>query len=600
MHVTCTHCESAYDVDLPESVLNSGRKRLKFRCGVCSQRFIIELEQPFSGADPSPSQPHESAETAAVKPSAPTPMRLRQEGTDYELADVATLQRWIVERRINPHDQISLDGETWESVGSRPDLKVFFQVVNQVERAEISSRAPSSNEDLPREDTEEASWRSEGAGSMGQSGDAFADLRSEETDSEDGAAANWDPMDPPNPRFQTDHGFNPSSLRSTVPDPFQEEDTQGHDVPSMGVSAETEPDPKTIALVAPIDSQEAADSDDFDSLFGGPTEIDGMTEEVAYPPSAALPEPFSRHDDGLAPEGGDEDPFFRAAFSDDAGTVDDGPDLPPVEPDPPTGNSQVPPMDDFTQEDSFSGGQTLFSVTDDDFLMDEDDDWEKEQARASQTRKRGLMAIAGLGLLFLAFQLMGGGDDAQETKETSTSGPSAQAEMATSEMESASSDNQSGESSGSQPASASNVSSSAETNETPPSPQNEAVAKPTESASPSTAKPAAEPSKSTVSPASSPQRAEGATSSFNSLVKDGWKYGDRGDYKTAERRFADAVQMKPNSAEALFGLGYAREQLGKTEQAYSHYCMTLKHEASGENRREAEGRLRAMGRTCTP
>ena len=64
-------------------------------------------------------------------------------------------------------------------------------------------------------------------------------------------------------------------MRSTASDPFQEEDTHGHDVPGMGVSAEAEPDPKTIALVAPIDSQEAADSDDFDALFGGPTGIDG-------------------------------------------------------------------------------------------------------------------------------------------------------------------------------------------------------------------------------------------------------------------------------------------------------------------------------------
>ena len=135
----------------------------------------------------------------------------------------------------------------------------------------------------------------------------------------------------------------------------------------------------------------------------------------------------------------------------------------------------------------------------------------------------------------------------------------------------------------------------------PPSVQKDEVAPNRIRAPPSPPKPTAESTQSTSTTKKPAPQAAVASSSFNSLVQDGWKYGNQGDYKTAERRFADAVQMKPNSAEALFGLGYAREQLGKTEQAYSHYCMTLKHEASsGENHREALGRLKAMGRSCTP
>jgi Flp pilus assembly protein TadD len=523
-------------------------------------------------------------------------MRLRQDGSIYELADLATLQRWIVERRVNPHDQVSSDGRDWESVRARPDLKVFFQLVSQLEQAELSARADADEEDLPREDTEESGWRGEGSPSSSRvsfdaqtAGDAFAEIRNEGSPAEVSdpsfASGEWDPMDPPSPRLRTDHGFNPSAIgRSPGADHVSEEaDTRGFDVPGVGEDGDLGPEPKTIALGDPLGSLD--DTEERDPFFAGPTDIDGLTEES----------PFGPGDSDLSMDTveHDPDPFFRAPIEEpEYPENDDGPDLPPVEQY--TGHG---PDDFISSEDPFDipgGNETLFSVTDDDYL-DDDDLWEREQAQSAKTRKIGLIVIAAIAGAFLVFQLMGdeeeGTDGKAETSEASTStsepaGTAAQGENkdATDEVEA--DEVEADEAESEERASAEQAQDAAVDNsEKDPRGQETRVNTPTNQGN----KPAETPPANTAS----------TGGSVKMLVDEGWRYVEKDDANTAAARFEKALSKNNRSADAHYGLAYVKDMLGKTDQAFDHYCLALKYSPNNsDTHRDVEGRLRVMGQSC--
>ena len=128
MHIVCDNCGTEYDYDLPQG--HSGRT-VRFRCSSCGHRFVA-VRQEDNPAAPEP-QPEPAPSPAAAAPPAPTAppggTLLKQGGVTYEIGDTATLQRWIVERRIFREDLVSTGDGQWEIVGLRPDLESFFQVV---------------------------------------------------------------------------------------------------------------------------------------------------------------------------------------------------------------------------------------------------------------------------------------------------------------------------------------------------------------------------------------------------------------------------------------------------------------------------------------
>lgn len=56
-------------------------------------------------------------------------------GRSLVAPDLATLHRWIIERRVTRDDRISQDGKTWQRVGEVADLVPFFDIVDSAERA---------------------------------------------------------------------------------------------------------------------------------------------------------------------------------------------------------------------------------------------------------------------------------------------------------------------------------------------------------------------------------------------------------------------------------------------------------------------------------
>jgi TolA-binding protein len=49
--------------------------------------------------------------------------------------DVATLHRWIIERRVTREDRISLGGRPWQRIGDVPELLAFFDIAESAERS---------------------------------------------------------------------------------------------------------------------------------------------------------------------------------------------------------------------------------------------------------------------------------------------------------------------------------------------------------------------------------------------------------------------------------------------------------------------------------
>jgi hypothetical protein len=112
---------------------------MKFRCSSCGRTFTTRFEEEEredteldATGTVTRTPPPQPVESKAAGPG----MLLKQEGKVYHVKDTATMQKWIVERRVLREDLVSIGGVRWEPVGSRPELEVFFQVVEQADQAQ--------------------------------------------------------------------------------------------------------------------------------------------------------------------------------------------------------------------------------------------------------------------------------------------------------------------------------------------------------------------------------------------------------------------------------------------------------------------------------
>ena len=165
MNIQCENCGAEHDLDPPAWVLSSGRP-FRFRCSVCGHSQMAEpptavtLPETVAAQDEAEAEPAEQPAAPAATKAAPTkppaadsePLRpagpsaedsdesvfLKQDGKVYLVKDWATLQRWIMERRVGREDLVSEGGVRWEPIGSRPELGSFFAAVEQLEAAELA------------------------------------------------------------------------------------------------------------------------------------------------------------------------------------------------------------------------------------------------------------------------------------------------------------------------------------------------------------------------------------------------------------------------------------------------------------------------------
>lgn len=178
MRLQCDRCGRVSELEAPSSTRGRPPRKLRYRCvcgnmiardlgGEAERQAALAAATPTLQASPLPSMDETTAEptelalpfpttadpapppvaTSAPPPSSPPPPvqlntappvtpLLRQEGRVYSVPDVATLQRWILERRVTADDQVNLTGEGWQPVQSQPELEVFFRTLARLDELE--------------------------------------------------------------------------------------------------------------------------------------------------------------------------------------------------------------------------------------------------------------------------------------------------------------------------------------------------------------------------------------------------------------------------------------------------------------------------------
>jgi predicted Zn finger-like uncharacterized protein len=136
MDVQCERCKTEYELD-ETRISDAG---LTVKCTQCGN--IFKVRKPF-------------VSTPALETSAPQKeWRVRrQDGQQLALRNLTELQRWIVERRVGPNDEVSLSGETWRKLGTLPELGAFFEVVQVAEQGGRGVGAPPVSRDVALSDT---------------------------------------------------------------------------------------------------------------------------------------------------------------------------------------------------------------------------------------------------------------------------------------------------------------------------------------------------------------------------------------------------------------------------------------------------------------
>ncbi len=135
MDVSCPQCKTEYefeDARIPDDGLT-------VKCTQCAHVFRMKKKAPELPRPTEDSQPGRE-------------WRLRQaSGTIFNFRRLTTLQKWIVERKVQKEDEISLTGDSWKKLGDIAELASFFQVVDDAVRAEARASAPRPVDPPPPE-----------------------------------------------------------------------------------------------------------------------------------------------------------------------------------------------------------------------------------------------------------------------------------------------------------------------------------------------------------------------------------------------------------------------------------------------------------------
>ena len=118
MDVSCPQCHTEYefeDARIPDDGLT-------VKCTQCTHVFRMKKKGP------APVMPGPGDDPGRE-------WRLRQpSGNVFNFRHLTTLQKWIVERKVQKQDEISLTGEAWKRLGDIAELASFFQVVDDAAR----------------------------------------------------------------------------------------------------------------------------------------------------------------------------------------------------------------------------------------------------------------------------------------------------------------------------------------------------------------------------------------------------------------------------------------------------------------------------------
>lgn len=631
MDIVCDSCGAAHHIDPPAWVVASGRA-FRFRCSACGHSQMV---QPTT-ATGNPIRPREAAPPAPAPSSATepkddaAPVYLKQDGKVYLVRDWATLQRWIMERRVGREDLVSEGGVRWEPVGSRADLGTFFAAIEQPAEAEDPRVGPGTRA-LPFEDGADTN---SGPDAWSPGGDDLTDgvplgLPPLPTDERPTTPPRWmdalatpapAPLAAPKPaapvappaapiaapaRPEPAPDVAPPALITPPATPVRESNAVDLAYASATpTGAPTSPAPlssPTYYDLEPIDFEEAPAQS---GAFNPPPEMEPLSfggyEDLELPPvprgmgieepSPAIPR---------APTASPSD--VTEPVAPPRATVSLPPEA-PTEPHAPARAISLPP--------GTAGGDGF----DEHFT---DDDW------PVVVKPSPLPYVLGAAALVLLLGVGGWWWTTRTGPVAPPPTPAATAPAATAPKPVPA------------PAAPAPVPAPAPAAEPPPmdpaapvptpataaapppaptpaaptapAPAPKAAApaapapapapppKPTPPAAPPAAPAVAKPAPAPA-PAAAPPPAPAGDA--KALIDKGWAAIDSGKVSDAERLFKSALAASPSSAAAAYGYGYALIESGRADEAAQYLCRALSNNPTTEDRREIEGVLRSKSLTC--
>jgi predicted Zn finger-like uncharacterized protein len=137
MDVRCDRCQTEYELD-DDSVTERGAS---VQCTTCGHTFVVSRNKPATAA-PGP--------TAEMPAAAPAWVLTTDEGKVHRFRDPTTLQKWIVERRVGRNDRVTAPGAGPRRLGDMDELRPFFDLVDQADRAAASRGARPTQPETPQ------------------------------------------------------------------------------------------------------------------------------------------------------------------------------------------------------------------------------------------------------------------------------------------------------------------------------------------------------------------------------------------------------------------------------------------------------------------
>ena len=123
MDIRCPSCKTLYEFN--ENRIKHGSVKLK--CSQCGHVFRVE-----SQAKP---------ESKAKRTGRWMVRRSNQEVLYFQ--GLTTLQKWIIDRKVGPEDEISRSGKSWKRLGAITELASFFEVAQSIDSLQKDRPAPA-------------------------------------------------------------------------------------------------------------------------------------------------------------------------------------------------------------------------------------------------------------------------------------------------------------------------------------------------------------------------------------------------------------------------------------------------------------------------
>jgi hypothetical protein len=507
---------------------------------------------------------------------------IKQEGKVYHVRNSATVQRWIVERRVLRDDLISTGGSGWEPVGHHPDLEIFFQMVERLDQLEQLGPAHSSGPPVPDSVTLGNAWVDHEQGNP----DEFSmEMPDDEQEAELIAPPSVLPIDD-------------GPIDDGLIEPIVGLHSQPHvspDGPALG-SDELAGDPDSLMEPLPFALRSATRDDAAQpAMITVPDVV--VTEEAPLPSGLGLI--------GMVGPGDGEVTQGIETLS--------APELPPIEPLPSTKGAGR----GFDEKAFFEGELEPLKIPDPERPVkmeaesfDPDElAWEADRNQRRTRLGRGIGVVMLLVLIAAVYWVAelpgdpaGAGeqvlDEAREGSDPpgqASTSPDPATDEGVDQGDQGSADQATDAQAAADQAAADQAAADQAAADQAAADQAAADQAAADQADKATRERAAvdKGRRASAEPRTKP-KAPGVN------VDDGWAAVQTGDYNRARLVFVEAVAMRPGDADAHYGLGYSAQRQGDDATAIRHYCKALKlAPGNREIQQTATSLLSSLNATCS-